>query len=75
MPCLASLNIPYLTKMMKDHILHDPTWLNMPTKLPSDIPMFEGKLIEDLANHIMNFHLWCSSNKIVKYFICLRLFQ
>jgi hypothetical protein len=43
MPYLASLNIPDLTKLMNDPILHDPTWPNMPTKLPSDIPKFEGK--------------------------------
>jgi len=34
MPYLASLNIPYLTKLTNDPILHDPTWPNMPTKLP-----------------------------------------
>jgi hypothetical protein len=75
MPYLASLNIPYLTKLMNDPILHDPTWPNMPTKLPSDIPKFEGKPREDPANHIMYFHLWCSSNSIMEYFVLLRLFQ
>jgi hypothetical protein len=34
MPYLASLNIPYLTKLMNYPSLHDPTWPNMPTKLP-----------------------------------------
>jgi hypothetical protein len=60
---------------MNDPILHDPTWPNMPTKLPSDIPKFEGKPGEDLANHVMNFHLWCSSNNIVDDSIHLILFQ
>ena len=47
----------------------------MPTKLPSDIPKFEGKAEECLQNHIMTFHLWCSSNSIVEDSIRLRLFQ
>jgi hypothetical protein len=47
----------------------------MPTKLPSDIPKFEGKLGEDHANHVMTFHLWFSSNNIMDDSICLRLFQ
>ena len=33
--------------------------------IPSDIPKFEGKHGHDPANHIMEFHLWCSSNSIV----------
>ena len=47
----------------------------MPTKLPSDIPKFEGKVGECPQNHIMKFHLWCSSNIIVYDSIRLRLFQ
>ena len=47
----------------------------MPTKLPSDIPKFEGKARECPQNHIMTFHLWCSSNNIVGNSIRLRLFQ
>ena len=47
----------------------------MPTKLPSDIPKFEGKAGEVPQNHIMSFHLWCSSNSIVDDSIRLRLLQ
>ena len=47
----------------------------MPTKLPSDIPKFEGKAGECPQNHIMTFHLWCSSNIIIDDLIRLRLFQ
>jgi hypothetical protein len=65
MPYLASLNISDLTKLTNDPILHDATWPAMPTKLPSDIPKFEGKAGDDLANHVMTFHLWCSSNSIM----------
>jgi hypothetical protein len=75
MPYLASVNIPDLTKLTNDPILHDPTWPAMPTKLPSDIPKFEGKAGDDPANHVMTFHLWCSSNSIMDDSIRLRLFQ
>jgi hypothetical protein len=75
MPYLASLNIPDLSKLTNDPILHDPTWPTMPTKLPSDIPKFEGKAGDDPTNHVMNFHLWCSSNSIMDDSIRLRLFQ
>ena len=47
----------------------------MPTKLPLDISKFEGKVGECPQNHIMTFHLWCSSNNIVDDSIRLRLFQ
>jgi hypothetical protein len=75
MPYLASLNIPDLTKITNDPIFHNPTWPAMPTKLPSDIPKFEGKAGDDPSNHIMKFHLWCSSNNIMDDSIRLRLFQ
>jgi len=74
-PYLASLNILDLTKLMNDPILHDPTWPNIPPKLPYDIPKFEGKPGEDPAYHIISFHLWCSSNSIMGDSIRLRLFQ
>jgi hypothetical protein len=36
-PYLASLNIPDLTKLTNDPILHETTWPNIPTKFPLDI--------------------------------------
>jgi hypothetical protein len=75
MPYLDSLNIPNLTKLTNDPILHDATWPAMPTKLPSDIPKFEGKAGDDPTNHVIIFHLWCSSNNIMDDSIILRLFQ
>jgi hypothetical protein len=75
MPYLASLNILDLTKLTNDPILHDATWPAMPTKLPSDIPKFEGKAGDDPANHVMTFHLWCSSNSIMDDSVRLHLFQ
>ena len=47
----------------------------MPTKLPSDIPKFEGKAGEYPQNHIMTFHWWCSLNNIVDDSTKHRLFQ
>ena len=47
----------------------------MPAKLPSDIPKFEGKVGECPQNHIMTFHLWCSSNRMIDDSIRPRLFQ
>jgi hypothetical protein len=75
MPFLASLNIPDLRKITNDPILHDHTWPAMLTKLPLDIPKFEGKAGDDPTNHVMTFYLWCSSNNIMDDSIRLRLFQ
>ena len=75
LPFMASLNLPDLARLTNDPIRHDPAWPHMPTKLPSDIPKFEGKAGEDPQNHIMSFHLWCSSNSIVDDSIRLHLLQ
>ena len=75
LPFLAMLNIPDLSRLMNDPVAHDPAWPAIPTKLPSDIPKFEGKLGEDLSEHVTIFHLWCSSNSLHQDSICLRLFQ
>jgi hypothetical protein len=52
-----------------------PGWPAVPTKLPSDIPKFEGKSGEDPQDHVMTFHLWCSSNSLNDDSIHLCLFQ
>ena len=72
---MACLNFPDLDRLTNDHIYHKTFWPLMPTKLPSDIPKFEGKAGECPQNHIMMFHLWCSSNSIVDDSIKLRIFQ
>ena len=69
LPFMAHLNLTH------DPIHHQKFWPPMPTKLPSDIPKFEWKAGECRQNHIMTFHLWCSSNNIVDYSIRIRLFQ
>ena len=69
------LNLIDLTKLTNDRIRYNPTWPPVPTKLPSDIPKFEGKSGEDLGDHVTTFHLWCSSNSLINDLIRLRLFQ
>ena len=74
LPFMASLNLPDLAWLTNDPICHHPQWPPIPTKLPSDISKFEGKVGEDPQNHIMSFHLWCSSNSIVDNSVQLSLF-
>jgi hypothetical protein len=75
LPFLAMLNLPDLSRLMNDPVRHDPTWPPIPTKLPSDIPKFEGKTGEDPGDHVTTFHLWCSSNSLNDDSIHLILFQ
>jgi hypothetical protein len=75
LPFLATLNLPDLSKLMNDPVSHDPTWPHIPTKLPLEIPKFEGKNGEDPSDHVNTFHLWCSSNSLNEDSIRLRLFQ
>jgi hypothetical protein len=75
LPFLETLNFPYLSKLMNDPVCHDPNWPPVPTKLPSDIPKFEGKVGEDPSDHVTTFHLWCSSNSLNDDSIHLHLFQ
>ena len=75
LPFLATLNLPDLTKLTNDPIRYNPAWPPVPTKLPSDIPKFEGKSGEDPGDHVTTFHLWCSSNSLIEDSIRLRLFQ
>ena len=60
---------------MNDPVSHDLAWLDVPNKLPSNIPKFEGKAGEDPSEHVTTFHLWCSSNSLHDNSIHLRLFQ
>jgi hypothetical protein len=75
LPFLATLDFPYLSRILNDPIRHSPQWPAIPAKLPSDIPKFDGKPGEDPNNHAMTFHLWCSSNSLMDDSIRLRLFQ
>ena len=75
LPFLETLDLPDLSKLINDHIQHNPSWPPIPVKLPSDIPKFDGKQGDDLKNHVMKFHLWCSSKSLMDDSIRLRLFQ
>lgn len=75
LPFLATLNFPYLSKLTNDPIRYNPCWPLVPTKLPLNIPKFEGNIGEDPANHVTTFHVWCSSNSLIEDSIRLRRFQ
>jgi hypothetical protein len=75
LPFLATLDLPDLSRLTNDPIYHSPVWPVIPAKLPSDIPKFDGKSGEDPNNHMMTFHLWCSSNSLMDDSIHLLLFQ
>jgi hypothetical protein len=64
-----------LSRILNDPIFHSPHWPVIPSKLPSDIPKFNEKVGEDPNNHIMTFHLWCSSNSLMDESIRLHIFQ
>ena len=66
LPFLITLKLPDLLRLMNDPVSHDPAWPAVPTKLPSDIPKFEGKPGEDPSEHATAFHLWCSSIPYIK---------
>jgi hypothetical protein len=75
LPFMATLNMLDLSKLMNELVCHDLTWPPVPTKLPSDIPKFEGKNGEDPCDHVTTFYLWCFSNSLNDNSIQLRLFQ
>jgi hypothetical protein len=75
LPFLATFDFPNLSRILNDPILHSPYWPIILDKLLYDIPKFEGQSGEDLNNHVMNFHLWCSSNSLMDDSIILQLFQ
>jgi hypothetical protein len=75
LPLLTTLYLPDLSRLTNDPIFHSPDWPVIPAKLPYDILKFNGKYGEDTNNHVMNFHLWCSSNSLKDDSICLCLFK
>ena len=74
LPFLATLELQDLSKLMNNPIQHHFAWPPVPVKIPTDIPKFDGKTGEDLANHITTYHLWCVSNYFLDDSIKLRLF-
>ena len=74
LPFLATLELPNLSKLTNDPILHHPTWTPVPVKIPTNILKFEGKMGDDPASHITTYHLWCVSNSMLDDLIKLCLF-
>jgi hypothetical protein len=70
-PFLTTLDLPDLSRILNDPILHSPYWPVILTKLASDIPKFDIRAGEYQNNHVMTFHLWCSSNSLMDDFIRL----
>lgn len=64
LPYMVILSLPNLNRLINDPLHHNPNWLPMPTKFPSNIPNFEVNSREDPTNHVCLFHMWCSSNSI-----------
>ena len=75
LPFLATLDLPDLSRLINNPIHHDPSWSVILVKLPSDIPKFDGKPGEDPKNHVMTYHLWCSSISLMDSSIRLILFH
>lgn len=75
LPFVATLELLDLNRLKNDPITYAPWWQAIPHKLPSNIPKFNGNLGEDPSNHVMTFHLWCSSNTLNDDSIRLHLFQ
>jgi hypothetical protein len=75
LPFLATLDFPDFSRILNDPIRHSHQWPIIPAKLPLDIPKFYGKVGEDPNNHVMTFHLWCSSKSLMDDSIRLCLFQ
>jgi hypothetical protein len=65
LPFLATLDLLDLSRILNDHIRHSLQWHVIPANLPSNILKFDGKVGEDPNNHVMTFHLWCSSNSLM----------
>lgn len=72
---LATLELPEVSRLMNDPILHASYCPPIPSNIPSDCPKFEEKAKEDPQAHVMTYHLWCSFNLYVDDSIHLRLFQ
>ena len=75
LPFMEGLSLLDFDQLINDPIHRDASWPNIPTKLPSNIPNFEGLAGEDPSNHVRYFHMWCLSNSITNDSIHIWLFQ
>ena len=74
LPFLETLELPDLSKLTNDPIMHHPTWPPVPVRILTDIPKFEGKTGDDPTSHITAYHLWCVSKSMLENSIKLHLF-
>ena len=74
LPFLDTLELPDLSKLINDPIMHHPSWPPVPAKIPINIPNFEGKTRDDPTSHITTYHLWCVSNSMLDDSIKLHIF-
>ena len=74
LPFPATLELPDLSKLTNNPILHHPAWLSIPVKILTDISKFDRKTGDDPASHITTYHLWCVSNSMLDDSIKLCLF-
>lgn len=61
-PFITTLELPDLSRLVRNPILHNPSWLNFPTNIIINIPKFDKKPREDPTTHIITCHLWHVSN-------------
>jgi hypothetical protein len=71
---LATLDLPNFSWLKNNPIAYYSSWPTMPSKLPFDIPKFNGKPRENPSKHIMTYHIWCSSNLLMDDSVRIRLF-
>lgn len=62
---LAMLELPDLSWLTNNPILHNLYWPTIFVKIPIDILNFVGKTREDPIMHITTYHLWCVSNSLL----------
>ena len=71
---LATLEFPNLAKSTNDPIQHHFAWPSIPTKIPTEIPKFDGKTGDDPTNHMTTYHLCCVSNSFLDDSLKMQLF-
>jgi hypothetical protein len=69
------LDLPDFSRLKNDPISHNPSWLVIPTKIPSYIPKFDGNMGQYPSTHNMTYHLWCSSKSLMDDSLRLSIFQ
>jgi len=72
---LEMLKFIYILSLPNNSISYNTKWHLFPTKIPLNIPNFEGKSTKYTIDHMITFHVWCSKNFLPYYSIRMRIFQ